>query len=633
MGHGEGINGEPLSSEELLRRAREATARQPVEAGPPEEKPGEPLEEDLPPPPPVDRSPSGFADCPGCGKSVRDTLTSCVYCGTDLASARATPGSPTPPPPPAPAIRTAATTGYRSAVGLARPVQVLLGLWVVLASVAAAASFVEWRLLSRFLDDPLSVTIAQIEASDDRQFALGMAWIAAVVVTGIGFMAWTWRIYANVRTLGASPSQHARGWIIGGWFVPILNLWRPKQIIDDLWRSNDPEMFAGQGTGRMSQRVSPILHLWWGLWLIGGFVGQYLFRTRDVDDLEGLRTGAALDTASDVIFAVAAVAAFWLVAAMTRRQEAGAALVVSDYRPGEPIAGLRSRGATALLGGAALASVLVAFLVFDSVESSPLQEGVSSQDAPRGEGVLLDDVRVGDCADVPADVEAILALPTVPCDSPHDIEAFARVSHAAAPDDPYPSTAALDNEAFGLCLRRVESYVGVPALEAGLSVFTVVPSAESWRSGDRNILCLLQDPTLVKLPASVRDSGGIVPDGSKAIFALEVGDCYDDPETDAFWVRVAACDDPHDNEVYAVVEYPAGAAEPYPGDGAVTSFAATGCDEAFAGSVAPSDAARLDHGWITRPFDPAWDLGERAVRCGLWDRSLAKLRGSQLSGS
>jgi hypothetical protein len=44
------------------------------------------------------------------------------------------------------------------------------------------------------------------------------------------------------------------------------------------------------------------------------------------------------------------------------------------------------------------------------------------------------------------------------------------------------------------------------------------------------------------------------------VFSLDVGDCFDDPEAtgEVSDVPIVTCADPHDNEVYAVIESPDG---------------------------------------------------------------------------
>ncbi len=51
-----------------------------------------------------------------------------------------------------------------------------------------------------------------------------------------------------------------------------------------------------------------------------------------------------------------------------------------------------------------------------------------------------------------------------------------------------------------------------------------------------------------------------------AVDALQVGDCIDEPESDATITEVQhqPCNRPHDGEVFAVLTHPAGADEPYP---------------------------------------------------------------------
>ena len=48
---------------------------------------------------------------------------------------------------------------------------------------------------------------------------------------------WMFRAYNNVDAVAPGARRYDGGWAIGSWFVPILNLFRPKQIINDIWRA------------------------------------------------------------------------------------------------------------------------------------------------------------------------------------------------------------------------------------------------------------------------------------------------------------------------------------------------------------------------------------------------------------
>src|SRR3712207_1026141 len=76
----------------------------------------------------------------------------------------------------------------------------------------------------------------QIDFNDTRQALIGFAQLAFYIVAAIFFIAWFHRGYRNVDAIGPQWRRHGTGWAIGGWFVPILSLWRPKQIVNDMWR-------------------------------------------------------------------------------------------------------------------------------------------------------------------------------------------------------------------------------------------------------------------------------------------------------------------------------------------------------------------------------------------------------------
>ena len=55
--------------------------------------------------------------------------------------------------------------------------------------------------------------------------------------------------------------------------VPFLNLVRPKQIMNDLWRATDPKMPVQPGIAWKQVRVPLLVHAWWLLFLLSVAVG------------------------------------------------------------------------------------------------------------------------------------------------------------------------------------------------------------------------------------------------------------------------------------------------------------------------------------------------------------------------
>jgi len=104
------------------------------------------------------------------------------------------------------------------------------------------------------------------------------------------------------------------------------------------------------------------------------------------------------------------------------------------------------------------------------------------------------------------------------------------------------------------------------------------------------------------------------------ILELEVGTCFDDvdelfePEGGVPEVPIVDCDEPHDNEVYALFDLPDG---DFPAD--LTERAIDGCLAPFSGYVGRSwESSRFEIAWL-RPSPETWDDGDRQVICYLYD--------------
>lgn len=128
------------------------------------------------------------------------------------------------------------------------------------------------------------------------------------------------------------------------------------------------------------------------------------------------------------------------------------------------------------------------------------------------DGVSVFDVEVGQCFRVPADITVELTtLPSVPCTTEHEQEAYARVPYTdpgtdTTPDD-FPGDAALKSFADGACAAEYADYVGIDYRDSTLYFTYLVPSARGWeQNDDRTVLCFVTT-TGEKLTASVKGTG------------------------------------------------------------------------------------------------------------------------------
>jgi hypothetical protein len=115
------------------------------------------------------------------------------------------------------------------------------------------------------------------------------------------------------------------------------------------------------------------------------------------------------------------------------------------------------------------------------------------------------------------------------------------------------------------------------------------------------------------------------------VFDLAVGDCFDDGDMtlgdveELSDVPLVECDQPHDNEVYAVVTVEG---DRFPGEIAIQTRADEVCLQAFESFVGLDyQTSVLDFGWLV-PTAETWEVGDRVVACFIYRMDLGKVTGT-----
>lgn len=197
-------------------------------------------------------------------------------------------------------------------------------LWVIVADL----DYLDF--LNRLIDGE-ALSIAEARDAEDVVQASGLIYFFTSLGATVAFLFWFARAYYNLPRLGLTDLRWGRGWSIGAWFVPILNLIRPKRIANDIWRGSEGPPAAG-GEDWHSRPVDRIVHWWWAAWILAGMVG-WLF-TRILLSGNGPDTQAELldlarderlayfvDIASSLLLIPAAILAVLFVRRVTDRQE------------------------------------------------------------------------------------------------------------------------------------------------------------------------------------------------------------------------------------------------------------------------------------------------------------------------
>jgi uncharacterized protein DUF4328 len=165
------------------------------------------------------------------------------------------------------------------------------------------------------------VTQQQADDNDSRQLLVAIVDGAVYMAIAVFFLFWFHRAYRNLDALGGDR-RWGTGWAVGGWFVPILASWRPKQIANDIWRESGPRTTDEYGTKDEGNKVPNLFLVWWLSWLLMGSL--YWAATRmswSAVTLDEVEATNGLFLLADIVSIVAAALAVVFVQRATAREE------------------------------------------------------------------------------------------------------------------------------------------------------------------------------------------------------------------------------------------------------------------------------------------------------------------------
>jgi hypothetical protein len=210
----------------------------------------------------------------------------------------------------------------------------VLGLILVLAAaigwVAAGYDLGELRTIAATRGGAsLGTAVVLAHAEAGRRIAI--AQIACAVLVAAVFVPWLHQVRANVRALGTRRLRFGREWTYLGFAVPVLNAYRPYQVVSEIWRSSDPASLDPLGWQRLP--TSRLVLAWW-IGLVSWFVFEALaaLSLSIASGVEQIQIAHALALMGDVSAAAAASFGYFLVTRISDAQDAKwAALGRSEF--------------------------------------------------------------------------------------------------------------------------------------------------------------------------------------------------------------------------------------------------------------------------------------------------------------
>jgi hypothetical protein len=157
----------------------------------------------------------------------------------------------------------------------------------------------------------------QVANNDPIQGVVGLLQLGLGIVTGIAFLKWIYRAYKNIQGFGAEGLRFSPGWAVGYYFIPILSLIRPVQVMGEIWRASDNPRNWQERPG------SWLIASWWTLFLLYTGITQVSVEiAMQASTNDQWTLAAVLAILGDLFSIPLSIAALRLVTEVYRRQKA-----------------------------------------------------------------------------------------------------------------------------------------------------------------------------------------------------------------------------------------------------------------------------------------------------------------------
>ncbi len=155
------------------------------------------------------------------------------------------------------------------------------------------------------------------QSSQDRSRLIWLLTVFLVVFVAFPYLSLLHRASRNLLPLNSQGQKHTPEWGVLHHFIPILNFFRPGQVMMELYKGSDPDVSTEDATGWKKQgKVRAIVFLWWILWIASWIFNPITVpRFVNAQSLEELVSANDLLILSDVL-----LIALGLVAVLMLRQ-------------------------------------------------------------------------------------------------------------------------------------------------------------------------------------------------------------------------------------------------------------------------------------------------------------------------
>jgi Domain of unknown function (DUF4328) len=320
------------------------------------------------------------------------------------------------------------------------------------------------------------------------------------------FLVWFYRARKNADGRG-QEQRWGPGWTIGGWVVPVINLFFPFQIMAGIWRANLP--------AEQRAKTTWLLGSWWGCWIAGGVSSSVAVISAGA--APGLtRIGLAV---SHLLTAAAAILLIVIARAISRGP-VGREPVTAQPGPVPPDSmtpgpaypplpgdghGRNRRAAGVGYALSAVGVVVIAALTAGAYVLPPRTAPVAARTptptaaatpaaTPAALRLTVDQLRAGDCIQGPPNINTRRNWPNlvsvVPCRERHLAEVFYSANYWPE-TKAFPGNPVIFRQATAKCRKTFLFYDGIHYAYSKYTGYGSLPvGRQDWNSGDRQLVCI-----------------------------------------------------------------------------------------------------------------------------------------------
>jgi hypothetical protein len=180
---------------------------------------------------------------------------------------------------------------------------IVLGAIILVQIIGIIFYFFQYNLLEKA--ENFGISDEEADSNDNRVAIINYIYIFLLIVSAVTFILWFRRAYYNLG-LKISYLKFTDGWAAGSWFVPIVSLYRPFQIMRELFE--ETAILFKKARFKSDLNTNLVIG-WWTLWLIGNFSAQFTnyLPSETIEDLKTQTIALILSNFVEIASALMAI--------------------------------------------------------------------------------------------------------------------------------------------------------------------------------------------------------------------------------------------------------------------------------------------------------------------------------------